>query len=245
MPYTADISRTNPACFLFLIDQSGSMTQALAGQPGQRKMDQTADAINRILEELAQRCSKGTDIYDYFHIGVIGYNTDGRGHPIITSILPGTTPEQPFLLISQVAGVAEVEDRQVKESDGAGGLVEVTQRVRVWLRPYAEYGTPMCQALDVASPAIEDWTAQHTESFPPIIINVTDGAAGDGDPEEQAHRLTNLHTEDGNALLFNIHLSHVNALPIEYPDSDEFLPQNDDYALSMFRYVLNPAGILP
>ena len=38
MPYAADISRANPACFFFLIDQSGSMTQALSGQPGQRKM---------------------------------------------------------------------------------------------------------------------------------------------------------------------------------------------------------------
>ena len=47
MPYTADISRTSPACFLFLIDQSGSMDMALAGQPGQRKKDQAAQAINR------------------------------------------------------------------------------------------------------------------------------------------------------------------------------------------------------
>ena len=39
MPYTTDVSRANPACFLFLIDQSGSMELALAGQPGFRKMD--------------------------------------------------------------------------------------------------------------------------------------------------------------------------------------------------------------
>ena len=59
MPYTADVSRANPACFLFLIDQSGSMTGALAGQPGQRKIDQAAAAVNRILDTLAQRCSQG------------------------------------------------------------------------------------------------------------------------------------------------------------------------------------------
>ena len=235
MSYTADISRANPACFLFLIDQSGSMSQALAGKPGQRKMDQAADAINHILDDLAQRCSQGIDIYDYFHIGVIGYHTDRQATPIITSVLEGTTLEQPFLPISQVAGVAEVEERQVKESDGAGGLVDFMKQFRVWLQPHAEYGTPMCQALDVASQAIEDWIAQHLESFPPIIINVSDGMAGDGDPEGQAHRLTDLRTGDGNALLFNIHLSEVAALPIEYPDSDEFLPQNDDYALIMFR----------
>ena len=34
MPYSADISRTNPGCFVFLVDQSGSMSEALGGQPG-------------------------------------------------------------------------------------------------------------------------------------------------------------------------------------------------------------------
>ncbi len=47
MPYTADISRNSPGCFLFLIDQSRSMSGALGGQPGQRKMDGAADAVNK------------------------------------------------------------------------------------------------------------------------------------------------------------------------------------------------------
>ena len=237
MPYTADISRANPACFLFLIDQSGSMTGALAGQPGQRKMDQAADAINRILDTVAQRCSQGMDIRDYFHIGVIGYNTDRNGNPIINSVLPGTDSEQPFLLISQVVDTADVEERQVRESDGAGGLVEVTRRFPVWLRPQAEYGTPMLTALRAASQALETWVSNHPDSFPPIVINVSDGAATDGKPEEQeeqAHQIMNLQTSDGNALLFNVHLSEVAASPVQYPDREELLPQ-DDYAQIMFR----------
>lgn len=235
MPYTADISRANPACFLFLIDQSGSMTQSLAGQPGQRKMDQAADAINRTLDTISQRCSQGMDIRDYFHIGIIGYNTDQRGGPIITSILPGTTQEQPFLLISEVVDVADVEERLVKESDGAGGLVEVPRRFPVWLRPRAEYGTPMCQALDVASQAIENWTAQHPESFPPIVIHISDGMATDGDPVVFANQIRNLRTDDGEALLFNCHLSEVSAMPLQYPDSEIPLPSNDEFAVPLFR----------
>ena len=62
MPYSADISRTSPGCFLFLVDRSGSMEAALAGQPGQRKMDQASDAINRILDAVTQRCSQGIDV---------------------------------------------------------------------------------------------------------------------------------------------------------------------------------------
>ena len=235
MPYTADISRANPACFLFLIDQSGSMTGALAAQPGQRKMDQAADAINRVLDTLSQRCSQGMDIRDYFQIGVLGYNTDAWGRPIITSVFPGTTLEQPFLPISQVVDAADVEERQVKESDGAGGLVEVTRRFPVWLRPHAEYGTPMCHAMELAADALGQWIAQNPDSFPPIVINVSDGAASDGDPEPVAQQIMTLSANDGNALLFNVHLSEVAAMPLQYPSDASGLPQDDEYASLMFR----------
>ena len=235
MPYTADISRVNPACFLFLIDQSRSMSFALAGQPGQRKMDQAAAAINRILDTVAQRCSQGMDVRDYFDIGIIGYCTDPRGNPIISSVLQGTSPEQPFLPISQVVDVAEVVEVQVKESDGAGGLVDVTRRMPVWLHPHAEYGTPMLAAFQTAARSVENWIAQHPDSFPPIIINVSDGAASDGDPEPLARQIMGMQTGDGNALVFNVHLSEVSALPSQYPDQEDALPRNDEYAKLMFR----------
>ena len=234
MPYTADISRNNPACFLFLLDQSGSMTGALGGHPGLRKMDGAADAINRVLDAVSQRCSQGLDIRDYFHIGIITYTTDGGGRSTLGTALPGTSPEQPFLTVSQVVEVAEVEERQVKESDGAGGLVEVTRRVPVWLRPTASYGTPMCEALSAASKALQDWTAQHPDSYPPMVINVTDGDATDGNPEPLAQEVMALGTNDGSVLLYNAHLSEMSAMPVQYLAEESDLPP-DEYAARMFR----------
>ena len=235
MPYTADISRNNPGCFLFLLDQSGSMSGALGGQPGLLKKDGAADAINRVLDAVSQRCSQGMDIRDYFDIGVITYTTDGSGNPTVGTALPGTTLGQPFLSVSQVVEAAEVEERQVKESDGAGGLVEVTRRIPVWLHPTAEYGTPMCQALDAASLALQDWTTQHPSSYPPMVINVTDGEAGDGNPEPLAQKIMDLETNDGNVLLYNVHLSEMKATPVQYPADESGLPQGDEYAVRMFR----------
>ena len=234
MPYTADISRTNPACIMFLIDQSGSMTEALAGQNGQPKKDQAAAAINRVIDTLSQRCSQGESIRDYFHIGILGYNTDRGGNPLITSALPGTNAERPFLLISQVVDCATTVEVQAKVSDGAGGLVDVTRQMPIWLNPHAENGTPMLTALQLATNAIDRWVGEHPDSFPPIVINVSDGKATDGDPEEQAQRLSSLQTSDGNALLFNVHLSAIADSPIKYPDNAEFLPK-DDHAQTMFR----------
>ena len=233
MPYTADISRANPACFLFLIDQSASMIMALAGQPGQRKMDRAAEAINGILNAVSLRCSQGMEIRDYFHIGVISYNTDSAGRATVKSALAGTTPDQPFLLVSQVVDLAEVEDRQVREPDGAGGLVEVTRKVPVWFRPSAEYGTPMCEALGIASRCLQSWINNYPDAFPPIVINITDGAATDGNPESLAGEIMSLATTDGNVLVFNVHLSEVAAMPVQYPDREDGLP--DDLAKRLFR----------
>src|SRR5262249_29809457 len=75
MPYTAEISRTNPSCLLFLIDQSQSMAGSFGGQPGKKKTDGVADALNRLLQNIVLKCAKSGGIRDYFHVGVIGYGS--------------------------------------------------------------------------------------------------------------------------------------------------------------------------
>ena len=95
-----------------------------------------------------------------------------------------------------------MEERQVKEPDGAGGVVEVTRKVPVWLRPTAGYQTPMCEALSTASKAIQDWTSQRPDSYPPMVINISDGDATDGNPEPVAQEIMASGTNDGNTLLY-------------------------------------------
>ena len=234
MPYAADISRNTPGCFLFLIDQSGSMSGALGGQPGLRKMDAAADAVNRILSDICIRCSDGEEVRDYFHVGIIAYTTDDKGNPNVWSVLDETSLKKPFLTISEVADAADVEERQVKVPDDAGGLVSATQKFQVWLRPEAEWGTPMCGALSAASGALHDWTVDHRTSYPPMVINVTDGDATDGDPVPQAEEIMARETDDGNVLVYNVHLSEMSAMPAQYP-SDESEAPPDEYAKQMFR----------
>ena len=59
MPYTAEISRVNPTCFLFLIDQSGSMAERFGGEAGKTKAEGVADAINRLLQTLVTPLRQG------------------------------------------------------------------------------------------------------------------------------------------------------------------------------------------
>ncbi|MCY4475990.1 MAG: VWA domain-containing protein [Chloroflexi bacterium] len=234
MPYTADISRANPGCFLFLIDQSGSMAEPLGGQNDLAKMNGAADALNRILDAISQRCSQGMDVRDYFDVGIITYTTDMEGNTELDSVLPGTRPDHPFLPISQAVDAAEVVERSVKESDGAGGIVEVSRKFPVWLQARALGGTPMCEALSEAMKALGDWTNQHPDSYPPMLINVSDGDATDGDPESFAKLIMGIGTNDGNVLIYNAHLSSMSALPVQYPTQESEAPE-DESAARMFR----------
>lgn len=230
MAYTAEISRANPGCFLFLIDQSGSMADPFGGGAGgKRKADGVADAINRLLQNLVIRCTKAKDVvYDYFEVGVIGYGAS------VGPAFAGALSGRELVPVSEIAKhPTRVEERMRKVEDGAGGLVEQKVKFPIWFGPIANGGTPMCAALEYAHQILSDWVQRHPTSYPPIVINITDGEATDGDPTGPAQKLMSLNTQDGNLLLFNCHISSRSAAPILFPSSDEGLP--DEFARMLFK----------
>lgn len=229
MPYTAEISRTNPACFLFLIDQSGSMDDAFVnGESQRKKADAVADAINRLLQNLVIKCAKSEGVRDYYHAGVLGYGS--KVGPAFAGALSG----KEMASISEIAdNPARVEERTKKVDDGAGGIVEQTVKFPVWFDAVAKGGTPMCDALRRAETILSEWVGNHPDCFPPIVINITDGESTDGDPTAAAEAVRRVSSRDGETLVFNVHLSTRTASPIEFPDSLSGLP--DEYAELLFR----------
>lgn len=228
MAYSAEISRQNPSCFMFLIDQSGSMSDPFAaGETKKRKADGVADALNNLLRELTIRCAKDEGIRNYFHIGVIGYGaTVGPG-------FSGPLRGKELALISEVAeNPAHVDQRTRKVEDGTGGLVDESVRFPVWFEPVANGGTPMCQAFGIATKIIQGFLAANPGCFPPVVIHFTDGESTDGDPTNAMRALTSLSSLDGNVLLFNCHISSAAGTPIAFPFSPDGLP--DQYARLLF-----------
>ena len=230
MPYSAEISRENPSCFLFMIDQSSSMSDEIrAGDATQQKSLGVADSINRWLQEMSIKCAKVDGVRDYYHVGVIGYGKT------VGPAFAGSIAGREMVPISEIAeNPARLEDRSKKVPDGAGGLIEQNVRVPVWFDPIADGGTPMCRAAAEAERIITGWITEQPNCFPPIIIHITDGEATDGEPMERIRQLTNLATSDGNVMLFNIHLSaNPEASPVSFPDSPEGLP--DEYSKMLFE----------
>lgn len=224
--YKAEISRTNPAAFLFLIDQSGSMSRR--DEYEQPLANAVSDSINRLLQNLVIKCSKSEGVRDYFDVGVIGYGDsecyNGFKGPLGSSI---------FNKISAIAdNPYKIEERKKKIPDGAGGIVEQSIKFPVWFEPMASGLTPMCQAFRRAAQEVAGWCEHHLQSFPPIIINITDGEPTDGDPEEIAEMIKQIKTTDGGVLVFNLHID-IAKNEILYVNSEDQLP--DENAKRLFR----------
>jgi hypothetical protein len=77
MTYSAEISRDNPTCLVFVIDQLGSMYEKMA--TSKRKADFVADVLNKTIYTLITNCTKADGVRNYFDIGVIGYEGTGVG----------------------------------------------------------------------------------------------------------------------------------------------------------------------
>jgi hypothetical protein len=235
MPYTAEISRTNPTCFLFLVDQSSSMLEPFGAQPGKQKAEGVADAINRFLQNLVLKCAKSDGIRDFFYVGIIGYGG------IVGPALGGSLAGQQVVSVSAIANnPLRVEQRTRKVEDGAGGLIDQSFKFPVWFEVRANGRTPMCHTLTLAKHYLESFLGRFPACYPPIVINITDGMSTDGDPLAAATAVQALSSADGSVLLFNAHVSANQAQPIEYPSRDAGLPDRFSQLLFSMSSPLPP-----
>src|SRR5579862_7836671 len=227
MPYDAEISRDNRTAILFVIDQSGSMDERPEG--GRMKSEFVADVLNKTLYTLVTNCSKADGVRNYFDIGVIGYSGAG-----VTNGLGGKLANGDLHPIAEVADAPlRVEERARQVDDGAGGVVEQKTKFPVWFEPKNEGGTPMRAALTRAAELMAEWCDAHPNSYPPTILHVTDGEATDGNPEDVADALRQLHTNDGQNLLFNLHVTTKGGREVVLPSGDDGLV--DEYSRMLFR----------
>lgn len=237
MAYSAEISRTAPTAFLFLLDQSASMQDAFGGarQKGDAapsKARVLADTVNKLLQNLILRCAKEDGVRDYFHVGVIGYGQ--RVQPVVRPA-PDQGSTDVLIPISHLAEQPlRMEQRTKEVPDGSGGVTKRRVQTPIWFDPQAKNGTPMCQALDLAAQTVRDWIDLHPHNYPPIVLNVTDGEATDGDPLQYAQQVRSFATDDGDVLLFNIHLSESEEPAVELPDAMGELP-DDEYARQLYQ----------
>ncbi len=203
MPYAQEVNRTHKALFVLLIDQSLSMAD-----PSDDGASTRAIAVARVitgwLSALVCKSYRGDDIRDWLDLAVIGFRTNDEGSPVVESAIAGDLAGRDRVSIKEVSEHCLVASEATSMPSVAGGLETPSPEAQCpyWITAIAEGGTPTCTALARAQEICRHWIEEHPDSFPPVVILVTDGESSEGDPQPYAESLTSLCTSDGNVLLF-------------------------------------------
>lgn len=222
MAYSAEVSRSQPACIYLVVDQSSSMSRTFPESETPLAVG-VANVVNQTIRTLVIECTKSMNtVSDYFQVGVLGYGSGASPGPAFSGSLKGR----------EMVGISELAHnpaRQVQVEDEDG----LVSKEPIWVEPVTGTGTPMKAALRRASKTLMTWTQEHPDAYPPLVFHVTDGESTDGDPRDEASRIRSVSTSDGSALLFNIHLSSRSAEQVQFPDSASGLP--DAFAERLFE----------
>lgn len=76
--YSSEIRRSQPTAMVFLIDQSGSMSETMEGV-GESKAVFLARAVNQAMREIISTCTRTEGVRHYMDIVLIGYGGLGDG----------------------------------------------------------------------------------------------------------------------------------------------------------------------
>jgi hypothetical protein len=232
--YDQPIDRHHPGCIVFLLDQSTSMRDSCAGTRSS-KAAAVAQAVNDLVRNLVLQCQRGEEIRDYYELAFIGYAAGAR------PAWGGSLKDQQLVPISTIA------DYPLRMATETLPGSDLSIDRPVWVDPVANGPTQMTAAIDLAGSFLVDWANGHQQSFPPIVLNFSDGESTDGDPRPIAEQLRGISTAEGTLLLFNINLSADRGEPIEYPNSAAGL--HSRYARCLFEmssrltpYMMNAAS---
>lgn len=234
VPYTAQITRANPTAFIFLIDQSCSMRQhTTLGDETISKAEAVARIVNAQINELVLRCVKSDEVRHYFDIAVIGYGDDSK------SAWNGTLSGRDFVSPQELYDnpYKRITVREAKKTR-KGTMIKEVEKIQ-WIEADSNGSfTYFHKAFDHAKRLLNSWLAKHhdRDCYPPTIIHITDGhynGASKSVVQQKANELKSLFTNDGNVLLFNIHITANQGNNLIFPATKGEL-DGDSYATDLF-----------
>ena len=251
--YDAKVTSAEPGLVIILLDQSTSMDTTLVETKEGEKFSISKMAkyvVDEFLYEAFNKCIREDELKPYLDIAVIGYALGLR------SALPKIPLEQyPF-------SVTKLADTYIAKNDSNPDVDPVIPLPKLeWLEERADsLETPMLAAFTKAREIVEKWLPDHQTSFPPVVINLSDGAPNDDSifvqmceeaaeqgktrlPSDlsqtglviQSKAIQDMGTENGKCLVLNAHVSARGHKEILYPSTIDEAENIDPLTRLMFE----------
>ena len=236
MSYKRTMGSDHPGLFVFLVDCSGSMGSEWPGNSESASMikaDFLANIVNKVIREIGANAS-GKRRCD---IALIGYEGSQGAFNMWKGALAGNDWANIVDIIDNPLGSFK---RKEQREDPVEGVIDVERKYDYWMQATAMGSTPMGRAMAKVRHTIQAWlnTANNRDSFPPIVIHVTDGVPDTTErrmAEDEAAQIKSLSTNDGSILLFNIHIPDKGGEKVSFPVLESDLPTNDAAASLLFE----------
>ena len=236
------MSRANPGLMVFLIDCSASMSFPMVRDSTDPNIWTKFQAASTILDNFLYQCTikcASEDKYkDYLDFVILGY-----GDNTFSPISKISTSEYPISVNKLDSSYESVEDFPEQELDETNSPIK-------WINSDSVGGnTAMLNAFTKVKKIIEDWVKKHPDSYPPILLNISDGMANDLPRDEEdndkldplplfelCNEIKKIQTNDGNVVIGNIHLSDGKIMKVNFPVSiDEVMDIEDPAAGTLFE----------
>ncbi len=218
--YQARVSSSRPWLLVLLIDTSHSMGADWGGM--RRPMvELIEDSVNNLLYGMAlSHCVTGEEVRDRMHLAVLTYGSDDAVNWALEPAPAAAGYCKADGDDGWVTGYRHTSTHS-PEGNGIGDEVEMP----VWVCLHATGSTPMLGAIRRANSLVEAHCEAFPDSFPPTVINLSDGEPTDaGTPVdwsslvEASEAMRSQGTNQGEVLFCNVHLDPVGVgEPHEYP----------------------------
>ncbi|CAN5666082.1 VWA domain-containing protein [soil metagenome] len=240
--YNARVTSSNPCAIILLLDHSGSMKESIIDNRGEKreKASTLANYVNKFLDEIILTCQKTDLIKDYFQVLIISYGKyDEDGVSSVSVAWQEKLKDKTWVTVNELRNSALRKDIITVPNPKPFGAKFLKEEQNIWIEPCADGLTPMKQAFETCNTFVEDWVNDNSNSFPPLIFNITDGEASDvndfAELVESAEKIKSNNTVNGNALLFNLLLLANNEDVKEFPlFSERNLFENNEYEMALF-----------
>lgn len=221
MSYNSSWTPRHPGHIALLLDLSESMARYVNGQ---RLIDIVMNSVATLFRSLQCEIMAGDEIYNLFSMTIIGYNSD----VVILNEFRDASEFNRFVIECRhrrwlFNTRSEGEAEPYGSADIAGAYHKAAIDITQWLNRQLENG--------YSTPA-------------PIIINITGSEYDDNYGSNiysaltAAYSLKSISTPDGNALVYNIHITDdTKAQRIVYP---EFAPQD-----ATAKFLFDASSLMP
>jgi hypothetical protein len=244
--YDKKITSNEPTLLILLLDQSVSMSETMT-ETEQGEVFSIAKIAKIISDTFLytafRKCVRGDEFKPYIDLAVIGYGNS------INSALPKIPLEQFPFSVKKLADTYIAKNDSNPDDDSA-----IPKPKLEWVEERAD-GEPtgwvrhilMLAAFTKARDIVEKWVPDHQTSFPPVIINISDGMPTDDHDDivaslssakqliDLSRAICKIDTEDGKCLICNCQISSRGMTQILYPSSTAQAEEIDPFAKLMFE----------